>query len=111
MITNNRNSTATQHVTFPKGSSVTQYPVEHIGDFFKVFGVSQGWQEPEKGNVVSTGQDLTMAEWEFITPRRLIFIIDRPGSINLYRLGFHHLTYINFGNRCLKMELNFPHSA
>ena len=82
MITNNRNSTATQHVTFPKLSSVTQYPVEHIGDFFKMFGVNHGWGEPEKGNVISTGQDLTMAEWDFIIPRRLIFIIDRPDLLH-----------------------------
>ena len=111
MITNNRNSTATQHVTFPEGSRVTQYPVEHIGDFLKMFGVNHGWGETEKENVVSTGQDLTMTEWEFITPRRLIFIIVRSGSITLYRLGFHHLTYIDFGNRCLKMGINFHHSA
>jgi len=94
---------------------VTQYPVEHIGDFFKVFGVSHGWSETDKGNEVSTGPDLTMTEWEFITPCRLIFAIHRPGSIALYRLGFYHLTYIDFGNRCLKMGLksdfNFPHSA
>ncbi|KAK7485412.1 hypothetical protein BaRGS_00023360 [Batillaria attramentaria] len=42
-------SEALKQLRLPDGSKVTQYPVEHISDFFNMIGEGEGWDEPNYG--------------------------------------------------------------
>ena len=67
----NANSTYAEFVTFPAGSKVTQHPVQHVSDYFRMFDVTHGWEEPE----TLQDENLSLFEWDFIIPRRLMSAI------------------------------------
>ena len=43
----NNSTTALRQLTFPNGSHVTQFPVEHINDYFKLVGADK-WSETDE---------------------------------------------------------------
>ena len=70
----NTNSTAVMYVTFPTNSKVTQYPVEHISDYFKMFDITHGWEESDTLQALHD-ENLTVFEWDIYIPRKLISAI------------------------------------
>ena len=67
----NTNSTAVMYVTFPTNSKVTQYPVEHASDFFKMFDVTHGMEDNDTLQALHD-ENLTVFEWNYIIPRKLM---------------------------------------
>ena len=63
------NSTDVDFVTFPAGSRVTQYPVEHASDYFRMFDVTHGWEETDNPETLRD-ENLSLFVWDFIIPRR-----------------------------------------
>ena len=61
------NASAKDLPKFPAGSKVTQYPVEHMSDFLKMFGVEHGWEGDTETALTDT--NLMFGTWEIITPR------------------------------------------
>ena len=70
----NTNSTAVMYVTFPTNSKVTQYPVEHSSDFFKMFDVTHGMEENDTLQALHD-ENLTVFEWDYIIPCKLMSAI------------------------------------
>ena len=68
MVVHSINASAKDLPKFSAGSKVTQYPVEHISDFLKMFGVEHGWGE-EDTETALTDTNLGLTTWEIITPR------------------------------------------
>ena len=59
-----------RQLTFPEGSTVTQYPMEHTSDYFRMFGVERGWEEPYETLQTVDDAISTMVEYEFIIARK-----------------------------------------
>ena len=70
----NTNSTAVMYVTFPTNSKVTQYPVEHISDYLKMFDFTHGMEESDTLQALHD-ENLTVFEWDIYIPRKLISAI------------------------------------
>ena len=67
----NTNSTAVTYVTFPTNSKVTQYPVEHASDYLKMFGITHEMEENDTLQALHD-ENLTVFEWNYIIPRKLM---------------------------------------
>ncbi|KAK7095787.1 uncharacterized protein [Littorina saxatilis] len=59
-------SDAMSQLTFPGGSLVTQYPVEHVADFFEMVGAGSWNEEDTEQGLVD--KDLLVVIWEFVFP-------------------------------------------
>ena len=70
----NTNSTAVLYVTFPTNSKVTQYPVEHKSDYFKMFGITHGMEENDTLQALHD-ENLTVFELDIHIPRKLMSAI------------------------------------
>ena len=70
----NTNSTAVMYVTFPTNSKVTQYPVEHSSDYFKMFDFTHGMEESDTLQALHD-ENLTVFESDIYIPRKLISAI------------------------------------
>ncbi|XP_076462699.1 uncharacterized protein LOC143295040 [Babylonia areolata] len=63
----NTNDTALlRDLTFPAGSVVTQYPVEHMSEYLNMFVEKSGWEDYEQETLPDTV--LMLCEWQLIIP-------------------------------------------
>ena len=56
-----------RQLKFPKGSRVTQSPMEHVSDFLKMFDTENDWSESNSANF-SVDWVVTMDEYTFSIP-------------------------------------------
>ena len=64
------NSTTTlRQLTFPAGSAVTQYPVVHINEYLKMFGIETGFEENDTEEALPDTV-LTYTESDYDFPSR-----------------------------------------
>ena len=54
---------------FPKDSRVTSIPLQHLSDYFQMFGVDN-WTYPDTEDALPD-EVLHLDEWEFLFPRKL----------------------------------------
>ena len=59
------------YVTFQTNSKVTQYPLEHASDYFKMFSITHGMEENDTLQALHD-ENLTVFEWDYIIPRKLM---------------------------------------